>query len=89
MMALGRAFIPENPGSTLDPTIIPKQCLMELVTPNEASTINEAFDRANQYKTRRLQTRATQSVHRDILQAFPYQTQRQEEGAALESKQEP
>ena len=46
MKALSRAFILENPDSTLDPKIIPKQCLMELVTPNEASTINEAFERA-------------------------------------------
>ena len=46
MKALSRAFIMENPDSTLDPNIIPKQCLLELVTPNEASTINEAFERA-------------------------------------------
>ena len=55
MKALSRAFILENPDSTLDPKIIPKQCLMELVTPNEASTINEAFERAKKLKT----TRAT------------------------------
>ena len=45
MKALSRAFISENPDSTLDTKIIPRQCLMELVTPNEASTINEAFER--------------------------------------------
>ena len=50
MKALSRAFILENPDSTLDPKIIPKQCLMELVTPNEASTINEAFERAKKLK---------------------------------------
>ena len=49
MKALSRAFILENPDSTLDPKIIPKQCLMELVTPNEASTINEAFERAKNF----------------------------------------
>ena len=53
MKALSRAFILENPDSTLDPKIIPKQCLMELVTPNEASTINEAFERAKKLKTTR------------------------------------
>ena len=91
MRALSRAFILENPDSTLDPKIIPKQCLMELVTPNEASTINEAFERAKKLKTkkRRLQTHATQSVRREILQAFPKEIQRQEEGAALESNQKP
>ena len=46
MRALSRAFLLENPDSTLDHNIIPKQCLMELVTPNEASTINEAFEHA-------------------------------------------
>ena len=46
MRALGRAFIIENPDITLDPKIIPKQCLMDLVTPNEASTINDVFERA-------------------------------------------
>ena len=50
MKALSRAFILENPDSTLDPKIIPKQCLMELVTPNEASTIDEAFERAKKLK---------------------------------------
>ena len=89
MKALSRAFILENPDSTLDPKIIPKQCLMELVTPNEASTINEAFERAKKMKKRRLQTHATQSVRREILQAFPKENQRQEEGAALESNQKP
>ena len=53
MKALSRAFILENPDSTLDPKIIPKQCLMELVTPNEASTINEAFERAKKFKKKR------------------------------------
>jgi len=48
--ALSRASILENPDSTLDHTIIPKQCLMELVTPNEASTINEAFERCRKHK---------------------------------------
>ena len=47
MKALSRAFIMEHPDSTLDPKIIPKHCLMELVTPNEASTVNLAFERAN------------------------------------------
>ena len=89
MKALSRAFILENPDSTLDPKIIPKQCLMELVTPNEASTINEAFERAKKLKKRGLQTQATQSVRREILQAFPKESQRQEEGAALESTQKP
>ena len=65
MKALSRAFILENPDSTLDTTIIPMQCLMELVTPNEASTINEAFERAKKLKKQRgLQTQATQSVRR-------------------------
>ena len=50
MKALSRAFMLENPDSTLDPKIIPKQCLMELVTPNEASTIDEAFERAKKLK---------------------------------------
>ena len=54
MKALSRAFILENPDSTLDPKIIPKQCLMELVTPNEASTINEAFERAKKLKKTRV-----------------------------------
>ena len=54
MRALSRAFILENPDSTLDPKIIPKQCLMELVTPNEASTINEAFERAKKLKKTRV-----------------------------------
>ena len=40
MKALSRAFILENPDITLDPKIIPKECLMELVTPNEASTLS-------------------------------------------------
>ena len=53
MKALSRAFILENPDSTLDPKIIPKQCLMELVTPNEASTIDEAFERAKKLKKTR------------------------------------
>ena len=92
MRALGRAFLLENPDSTLDHKIIRKQCLMELVTPNEASAINEAFERAKRFfffkKKRRLQTHATQSVRREILQALS-KKQRQEEGAALESKQEP
>ena len=35
-----------------------------------------------------LQTQATQSVRPEILQAFPKENQRQEEGAALESNQE-
>ena len=90
MKALSRAFILENPDSTLDPKIIPKQCLMELVTPNEASTIDEAFERAKKLKKKRgLQIQATQSVRREILQAFPKENQRQEEGAALESNQKP
>ena len=90
MKALSRVFILENPGSTLDPKIIPKQCLMELVTPNEASTIDEAFERAKKLKKKRgLQIQATQSVRREILQAFPKENQRQEEGAALESNQKP
>ena len=91
MRALSRAFILENPDSTLDPKIIPKQCLMELVTPNEASTINEAFERAKTFKNKKrgLQTQATQSVRREILQAFPKESQRQEEGAALESNPKP
>ena len=88
MRALSRAFILEDPDSTLDPNIIPKQCLMELVTPNEASTINEAFERAKN-KKRRLHPHATHSVRRTLLQAFPYTTQRQEEGAALDNNQEP
>ena len=46
MKALSRAFIMENPDSTLDTKTIPKHCLMELVTPNEASTINDVFERA-------------------------------------------
>ena len=45
MKALSRAFILANPDITLDTNIIPNQCLLELVTPNEASTINEAFER--------------------------------------------
>ena len=49
MKALSRAFILENPDSTLDTNIIPKECLMELVTPNEASTINETFERAKKF----------------------------------------
>ena len=89
MKALSRAFILENPDSTLDPKIIPKQCLMELATPNEASTIDEAFERAKKLKKRGLQIQATQSVRREILQAFPKENQRQEEGAALESNQKP
>ena len=89
MKALSRAFILENLDSRLDPKIIPKQCLMELVTPNEASTIDEAFERAKKLKKRGLQIQATQSVRREILQAFPKENQRQEEGAALESNQKP
>ena len=50
MKALGRAFILENPDSTLDPKVIPKQCLMELVTPNEASTLDEAFEKMKKLK---------------------------------------
>ena len=63
MKALSRAFILENPDTTLEPKIIPKQCLMELVTPNEASTIHKAFERAIFLK-RRLQPHATQNVRR-------------------------
>ena len=47
MRELSLAFILENLDRTLDPNIIPKQCLIELVTPNEASTINEAFELAS------------------------------------------
>ena len=50
MKALSRDFILGNLDSSLHPNIIPKQCLMELVTPNEASTINEAFERAKKLK---------------------------------------
>ena len=50
MRALSRAFILENPDNTLDHKIIPEQCSVELVTPNEASTINEAFECAKQLK---------------------------------------
>ena len=91
MKALSRAFIMENPDSPLEPKMIPKQCLMELVTPNEASTINEAFERATKLKnkTRGLQTRATQNIRRESLQAFPQLSRRQEEGAALESSPKP
>ena len=58
--ALSRAFILENPDSTLDPKIVPRQCLMELVTPNEAATINEAFERAKQLKKQNEGCRNTQ-----------------------------
>ena len=59
---------------------------MELVTPNEASAINDVFERAKKLKKKRgLQTRATQSVRREILQAFCNEARQQEEGAALES----
>ena len=63
---------------------------MELVTPNEASTINEVFERANNLKQNEgcRHTQRKASVEK-FFKPFPKKNQRQEEGAALESKQEP
>ena len=79
MKALSRAFILEIPDSTLDPKLIPKQCLTELVTPNEASTINEAFERAKKSlkKTKAADTRNAKRPSRNSSSLFPKQSQRQ------------
>ena len=87
MKALSRAFIMEHPDSTLDPKIIPKHCLMELVTPNEASAINDVFERAKKLKkTRAADTSNAKRPSRNsssLLQRSPPARRRRRAGKHL------
>ena len=57
---LNKAYHLENPDSTVDPKVIPKQCLMELVNPREASEIHQTFERARKIKKTRKQPQSNE-----------------------------
>ena len=85
---LNKAYHLENPDSTVDPKVIPKQCLMELVNPREASEIHQTFERARKIKKKRGSNhKATKGECGEVLQSAPEEGQRrhQEESATLES----
>ena len=64
---LNKAYHLENPDSTVDPKVIPKQCLMELVNPREASEIHQTFERARKIKKN---AEATTKQRRESVEKF-------------------